>query len=106
MVQISTAQKLQETETEVAILQVQYNNLNEKVDEVKISLKELHDHIDTKIDGVTTSIKEFKQANDKQHSEVSKRIGALEKWRWIITGGAAAAGALGFQVIAKIFGLG
>lgn len=115
MAQVSTAQKLHETETEVAVLQVQYNNLNEKVDEVKTSLNNLHEHINTKIDGVTKTIKEFKEANDKQiadfktandkqHSDVSKRIGELEKWRWLITGGAAAAGALGFHVVGKIFG--
>lgn len=95
---------LHETETEVAILQVQYTNLSEKVEEVKTGLKDLQSHMDEKFDSITKSITDFRTGNETQHKEVNKRITDLEKWRWTLTGGAAAAGALGFQVIAKIFG--
>lgn len=105
MTQPLPVKSLHETETEVAILQVQYANLNEKVDDVKTGLKDLQSHIDEKFESVTKSISDFRVGNDSQHKEVNKRITDLEKWRWTLTGGAAAAGALGFHLVGKIFGL-
>jgi hypothetical protein len=41
MAQASTVQKMKETETEIAVLQVQYGYLHEKMDDIKTDLKDL-----------------------------------------------------------------
>jgi uncharacterized coiled-coil DUF342 family protein len=105
MVQPSTVQKLKQTETEVAVLQVQYQNLTEKVDDLKTDLKDLSFNIDEHMDKTHELIKSFQDENNKQHDEVNKKISALEKWRWMLMGAGMLAGALGFDAIEKIFGI-
>jgi uncharacterized coiled-coil DUF342 family protein len=109
----SAAQKLRDTETEIAVLQVQYSNLNAKVEDLKTGLKDLHSSLDshmTEIRGSINSSKEefskslntFKDENKKQHATVEEKISSLEKWRWMLMGAATLAGAFGFHYIEKI----
>ena len=105
MAQSSTAIKLKQTETEVAVLQVQYQNLNEKVDDLKIGLKDLTLHIDDHMESTHNLIKEFQEENKKQHDEVNKKISSLEKWRWMLMGAGILAGAIGFPTIEKLLGI-
>ena len=93
------------TETEVAVLQVQFQNLNEKVDELKTDLQDLETHIDNHMEKTHDLIKDFQEENKKQHDEVNQKISSLEKWRWMLIGGATVVGALGWPVIEKIIGL-
>lgn len=93
------------TETEVAVLQVQYNHLSEKVEEVKTGLKDLATHIDEHIETTQSLIKDFQTENKNQHDDVNKKIASLEKWRWMIMGAATAVGALGWPVVEKILGI-
>lgn len=92
------------TETEVAVLQVQYNHLTEKVDEIKSSLKDLSTHIDEHMESTHDLIREFQDENKTQHDEVNKKVAALEKWRWMLMGAGVLAGALGLPVIEKLLG--
>ena len=105
MAQISTVQKLKETETEIAVLQVQYSHLNEKVDDVKTGLKDLATHIDNHMEETHKLIKEFQTDNKTQHDDVNKKISALEKWRWMLMGAGVLAGALGWPVMSKLLGM-
>lgn len=105
MAQTSAVQKLKQTETEVAVLQVQYEHLNEKVDEVKTGLKDLQLHIDGHMAETHSLIKTFQSENKKQHDEVNTKVNALEKWRWMIMGAAVLAGALGWPVLSKLLGM-
>ena len=105
MAQTSTVQQLKQAETEIAVLQVQYQNLTEKVDDLKSDLKDLSSHLDAHMDDAKTLIRKFQNENNKQHDEVNKKIAALEKWRWMLMGAGIVAGALGFDVIEKIFGM-
>ena len=105
MAQISTVQKLKETETEIAVLQVQYSHLNEKVDDVKTGLKDLSTHIDNHMEETHKLIKEFQTDNKTQHDDVNKKISALEKWRWMLMGAGVLAGALGWPVMSKLLGM-
>ena len=96
-------------ETEIAVLQVQFTNLNEKVDDLKLDLKDVSDSIDKHMGSITQSFNEFKADNKEQHqivedkiSIVEDKISNLEKWRYTIMGGAAALGALGFHLILKL----
>ena len=63
-----------QTETEIAVLQVQYQNIDQKVGDLKTDLKELRDHIDTHMEITNTMIKDFQTDNKKQHDEVNKKV--------------------------------
>ena len=105
MAQPSTVQKLlKQTETEVAVLQVQYTHLSEKVEEVKTGLKDLATHIDGHMESTHNLIREFQDENKRQHDEVNKKVAALEKWRWMLMGAGVLAGALGLPVLEKMLG--
>ena len=101
----SSLQKLKQTETEVAVLQVQYTHLNEKVEDIKTGLKDLASHIDTHMESTHTLIKEFQDENKRQHDETNKKVSALEKWRWMLMGAGVLAGALGLPVVEKLLGM-
>lgn len=105
MAQSSAVQKLKQTETEVAVLQVQYSHLNEKVEDIKTGLKDLQTHIDNHMEETHKLIREFQDENKKQHDEVNKKVAALEKWRWMLMGAGVLAGALGLPVLEKLFGM-
>lgn len=105
MAQTSTVQKLKQTETEVAVLQVQYGYLNEKVEDIKTGLKDLTVHIDGHMDETHKLIKEFQDENKRQHEETNKKVSALEKWRWMLMGAGVLAGALGLPVVEKLLGM-
>ncbi len=105
MAQTSAVQKLKQTETEVAVLQVQYSYLNEKVEDIKTGLKDLTTHIDNHMDETHNLIKEFQDENKRQHEETNKKVSSLEKWRWMLMGAGVLAGALGLPVIEKLLGV-
>lgn len=103
MPQQTTAEKMKNTETEVAVLQVQYINLTEKVDDVKLELKEMKLHFDGEQKETRELIKEFQSDTKTQHKDFSDKISSLEKWKWMIMGGAILAGSLGSVLIDKLF---
>lgn len=105
MAQSSAVQKLKQTETDIAVLQVQYGNINEKVDDLKTDLKDLRVHIDNHMDTTHQLIKDFQDENKRQHDDVNKKVSALEKWRWMLMGAGVLAGALGFPALEKLLGL-
>jgi uncharacterized coiled-coil DUF342 family protein len=105
MAQTSSVQQLKQAETEIAVLQVQYGNINEKVDDLKADLKEFRNEIKTQIQETHDLIKGFQDENNAQHDGVNKKISALEKWRWMLMGAGVLAGALGFDTIQKLFGM-
>ena len=94
-----------QTETEIAVLQVQYQNIDQKVGDLKTDLKELRDHIDTHMEVTNAMIKDFQTENKKQHDEVNKKVNALEKWRWMLMGAGVLAGALGWPALSKLLGM-
>lgn len=105
MVQTSAVQKLKDAETEIAVLQVQYTYLTEKIDDVKTGLKDLETHIDTHMKKTNSLIKDFQTENEKQHEEVNKKVAALEKWRWMLMGAGVLAGAIGWPTLSALFGM-
>lgn len=105
MPQTSAVKKLQQTETEIAVLQVQYGYLNEKVEDIKTGLKDLTTHIDNHMDETHKLIKEFQEENKKQHDEVNKKVTSLEKWRWMLMGAGVLAGAIGWPTLSHLLGM-
>jgi lipid II:glycine glycyltransferase (peptidoglycan interpeptide bridge formation enzyme) len=93
----------QKTDTDIAVLQVQVGNVEEKVAEIKVDLKELHDCMDRHAESYQTMLKKFHEENVAEHKSLSSKISVLEKWRWMIMGAGIVLGSLGFETISKLF---
>jgi uncharacterized coiled-coil DUF342 family protein len=105
MAQPIPVEKLQQAETEIAVLQVQYGYLNEKVDDIKTGLKDLTTHIDEQTKSTHDLIKDFQEENKKQHDDVNKKIASFEKWRWMLMGAGVLAGAIGWPTLSALLGI-
>jgi len=67
--------------------------------------RELKTNIDKQYDELMTEIKEMRAESTKQHTILSDRITAMEKWMWIVIGGAIVVGVILAQVdFQAIFG--
>jgi len=94
----------------LGIVETKVENLNEKLDELKIDVKDMHDCLDKTRDGLLEKLDEMYDASCTQHSQLAKEISALKSQRdkWIWTGAGIIA-ALGWvsghtELIAKFFG--
>ena len=96
-------QQLKQAETEIAVLQVRFTNLDEKIDDLKIEVTSVRDEIKESSDTATRLIKEFQSNNISAHKEMSGKITDLEKWRWMIMGAGLVIGSLGSFVLRNIF---
>jgi UDP-N-acetylmuramyl pentapeptide synthase len=80
----TTAERLGVVETKV-------HNLDEKLDDLKVDVKEMHDCLDKTRDGLTIKLDEIYNASTTQHSALAKEISALksqrDKWVWSVAGG-------------------
>ena len=76
-----------------------YGTLEERRREWEIDLKDLHSRISTQGRELREAIQDTTLRSEKQHREhteaidkvnqtLSSRVGVLEKWRWLIIGGA------------------
>ena len=54
--------------------------------------KELAEKIDVQYDDIMKELKEMRAESSKQHETLSSRITAMEKWMWVIVGGAVVVG--------------
>lgn len=88
-------------ETEVAVLQTEFKNLDGKFDEIKQDVKLLDQKVDHYADTTHTLLKEFKQENKEQHAIVEEKIQSLEKWRWMLMGAGMLIGVLGYSGVEK-----
>lgn len=104
MAQISAVQ-LQQAETDIAVLQVQFKNLDDKVDEVKSEIRDMRQEMSKNDEETLALIKEFQEINTESHNKMSNKISALEKWRWMLMGAGVVIGALGYPAIAKMLGM-
>jgi predicted RNase H-like nuclease (RuvC/YqgF family) len=89
----------------IAKLEAQVEGIKEDVAAVKQDIKELHsrvttttreitDHIDRKIDDLARSDEEQHVAMSKKIDAIKDRVDLLERWKWMIVGGAIAVGYL------------
>ena len=95
---------VQKSETEIAVLQVQVANIHEKIDDLKSDISGIKSDVSTAMRETHDMIKNLSTESTQQHNELSKKVSALEKWKWMVMGGAATAGALGFHVVSKMLG--
>jgi predicted RNase H-like nuclease (RuvC/YqgF family) len=89
----------------IAKLEAQVEGIKEDVADVKQDIKELHsrittttreitDHIDKKIDDLAKADADQHALMTKALSEIKSRVEILEKWRFMIVGGAIVVGYL------------
>ena len=97
----SKATKMQ-PETEIAVLQVQVKNIEEKIGDLKTDLKSIHETLDANAEETRTMLKTMRELDLKEHSELAGKISTLEKWRWMMMGAGVILGSIGFETIAKL----
>lgn len=89
----------------IARMEAQVEGIKEDVADVKSDIKELHSRIttgnreimeklDQKIDELAKSDKEQHTSLKSTMEEVKSRVDVLERWRWMIVGGAIVVGYL------------
>ena len=82
----------------IGIVETKVENLNEKLDDLKVGVKDMHDCLDNTRDSLTDKLNEMYNASCTQHAELAKKIGNLEQIRqkmiWMAAGAVAFAGIL------------
>ena len=80
----------------LGVVETKVENLNEKLDNLKVDVKEMHDCLDKTRDSLTEKLNEMYDASCTQHSQLAKEISALknqrDKWIWTSAGIVAAIG--------------
>lgn len=102
MANISNIPQLKQAETDIAVLQVQVKTLDEKIDDIKIDLKEMRENMEESDSNTQDMIKDFQKSNIEAHSAMANKISQLERWRWMMMGAGVVIGALGFETVAKL----
>ena len=80
----------------IGIVETKVQNLDEKIDEIKNDIKEMHDCLDKTRNGLTDKLNEMYDASCSQHSALAKEITELkvqrDKWIWWAAGAVATFG--------------
>ena len=90
------------TETEVAVLQVQVQNIENDITEIKSDVKELALTINKNNEDNQQMLKEMKEASATAHKGMNDKINSLEKWRWMMMGAGIVLGALGHNTLGSL----
>lgn len=97
----SQAQRQLKYDADIAVLQVEFKNLDKKFDteivELKGQVKDVSDKLDKTTESTHKLIREFQITNLKSHTEMSEKISGLEKWRWMLIGAGIVLGGLGYS---------
>ena len=94
--------KAQKTETDIAVLQVEVENVKEKVNELKVDIKDVRDALEKHGEDQTRMIKDMQESSTSAHKSMSDKISSLEKWRWMMMGAGIVIGSLGYDTISKL----
>ena len=82
----------------IGIVETKVENLSDKMDDLKVDVKEMHDCLDKTRDALSEKLEEMYGASCNQHAELAAKIGDLEKVRqkviWMAAGAVAFAGIL------------
>jgi DNA-binding transcriptional MerR regulator len=99
----------------VAVVEIKVINIEEKIDDLKVDLKDMHDCLDNTRDLLADKLKEMSEASNSQHAELADKISDLEKIKskftmYAMAGLAFAAGtgwlnSINFPHVLKFLGL-
>jgi len=80
----------------IGIVETKVENLNEKLDELKVDVKDMHECLDNTRDGLTAKLDQMYEASCTQHEALSKEISDMKNQRdklmWTFSGIIAAGG--------------
>jgi len=96
------ALSIQQAETDIAVLQVQVKNIEDKVGEIKSDVKDLQKSIDDHAEETQKTLKAMGDSSTEAHKAMSDKISSLEKWRWMMMGAGIVLGTLGYDTVAKL----
>ena len=84
------------TTERVGILETKIVHIDEKIDELKVDVRDMHDCLDRTRDTVMAELKSMSDKSNDAHSELAKKISSLEKDKskviFLFAGGVAAFG--------------
>ena len=103
MANVARVSRVKQSETEIAVLQVQFQNMDEKIDDLKVELQSFRDHLSECSKTTHSMIKEMQRIDETAHKALERKVSNLEKWRWMIMGAGMLLGALGFEAVSKLF---
>ncbi len=99
----------------VAVVETKVDQIEEKLDDLKVGVKDMHECLDNTRDLLTEKLSQMSQASDEQHQDLYQKINELEKVKskiimYSMVGLAFAAGAgwinaINFPHILKFLGL-
>jgi chaperonin cofactor prefoldin len=99
----------------VAIVETKVDQIEEKLDELKVGVKEMHDCLDNTRDLLAEKLSEMSTASEAQHNDLYQKINELERVKskftmYAMVGLAFAAGAgwinaINFPHILKFLGM-
>jgi hypothetical protein len=79
------------TTERLGIVETKVENLNEKLDDLKVDVKEMHNCLDKTRDTIEAKLEVMYQASCTQHAEMAKKISSMErlkdKWMYTFGGG-------------------
>ena len=106
MAQSQAQKQLLKYDADIAVLQVEFKNLDSKFDaslaDVKADVKEVSLKMDKHNEGTHSLLREFQATNVSQHYEMAAKIAGLEKWRWMLIGAGCVLGGLGYSGIESL----
>jgi len=74
----------------LGIVETKVENLNEKMDNLKVDVKNMHDCLDRTRDTLKAQLESMASASNSQHSSLAKEISTLksqrDKWVWTVAG--------------------
>ena len=84
------------TAERIGVVETKVQNLDEKLDNLKVDVKEMHDCLDKTREGLTDKLDEMYNASCNQHKSLAEEINALktqrDKWVWTAAGAIAVMG--------------
>ena len=67
--------------------------------------KEIYKEIETSHSILLSEIKQMKESNQKQLDSLNEKLAFVERWMWIVSGGAAVVGFILSKISIKFFGV-
>ena len=68
---------------------------------------ELYDEVASSHKEIMREIREMKEESNKHHKQMEERLSSLERWKWLVIGGAGSIGfvlALGMDIVKTLSG--
>lgn len=99
----------------VGVLETKVQHIDEKIDDLKVGVKDMHDCLDNTRDTLTQTLAIMREESTKQHNELAGKVADVEKAKdklmlygmvgAAFVAGAGWSGAINFPMILKFFGI-